>query len=300
MAASAWVDAYKLPFLSQSSIREVSAENCAAHMSQVIRCNDYIPIDAAQPFAYRASSCLSGDCAISSVVHTPVRVATQDQVGHAFVFSEGEGHRARVGNDRYNIDPGAAIFIPQEVSSVEVETGNYAGIAISLTAESLAGAFNSFNPLESHHRDQLEGLLSRPAVFSPCQHPETTLLNQFKMLVALVDSAIDIHGLLPACFPLGDLLAVRIAALLMPDMVSGESVPKYEWQEGRADPRFDELIDYIRDHLSQPLSLTDLSINSGLSRSQLAQAFQHHFGCSAMTWIHQERIKMLSQVFFNR
>jgi len=267
-------------------------------MSQVIRCNDYLPIDQAQAFAYRASSCLSGDCAISSVVHTPVRVATQDQVGHAFVFSEGEGHRARVGNDRYNVDPGAAIFIPQEVSNVEVETGNYAGIAISLTAESLVEAFNSFNPLDSHHCDQLEGLLRHPIVFSPSQYPERILLNQFKSLVALVDSAVDIHGLLPASFPLGDLLAVRIAALLLPAMVCGDSVPKYECQEGRADPRFDELIDYIRDHLSQSLSLTDLSINSGLSRSQIAQAFRHHFGCSAMTWMHQERAKMLNQLFF--
>lgn len=33
MAASAWVDAYKLPFLSQAAIREVSArELCSPHV----------------------------------------------------------------------------------------------------------------------------------------------------------------------------------------------------------------------------------------------------------------------------
>ena len=299
MIASAWVDAYTLPFLSQQSIREVSAEKCAAQMSQVIRCSDYTPIDLAQPFAYRSSSCRSDQWAISCVVHTPIRVTTQDQVGHAFVFSEGEGHRAQVGNDSYKISPGAAIFIPQEVANVEVETGNYAGIAVSLTPESLAGAFNSFNPLDSHHCDQLEGLLSHPTVFSTSQHIDSILLNQFKSLVALVDSAIDADGLLPASFPLGDLLAVRIAALLVPELVWGESALHYEFLDGRADPRFDELIDYIRDHLNQPLSLTDLATKSGLSRNQLAQAFRYNFGCSAMAWIQQERAKRLNQLFFN-
>ncbi len=95
MTASAWVDDCKLPCLSHQSIREASAENCAAQLSQVIRCRDYTPIDQAQPIAYRASSCRSDQCAISCVVHTPIRVTTQDQVSHAFVFPEGEGDAGR-------------------------------------------------------------------------------------------------------------------------------------------------------------------------------------------------------------
>lgn len=298
MTASAWVDAYKLPFMSHQSIREVSAENCAAQMSQVIRCSDYTPIDQAQPFAYRASSCRFDQGALSCVVHTPIRVTTQDQASHAFVFSEGEGHRARVDGDGYTIRPGAAIFIPQEVANVEVETGNYAGIAFSLTAECLAAAFNSFKPLDSHHHDQLKGLLGHPTVFSPGNHPEKTLLQQFKSLVALLDCVMDRHGRLLVPFPIGDLLAARIVALLVPDLVCNEAALKYDFRDGRADPRFDELIDYIRAHLNQPLSLTDLSIHSGLSRSQLAQAFRYYFGCSTMTWIQQERTKSLNQLFF--
>ena len=86
--------------------------------------------------------------------YTPITVTTQDQVGYAIVFSDGEGHRARVGSVRYTICPGAAIFIPQGVVKVEVETGNCAGIAVGLTTESLKEAVNSCRPLDSHHHDQ--------------------------------------------------------------------------------------------------------------------------------------------------
>ncbi len=112
-----------------------------------------------------------------------------------------------------------------------------------------------------------------------------------------MDSAIDSDGLLPACFLFDDLLAARIAALLLQELGWNESALNYEYLDGMADPRFDALIDYIRDHLGLTLRLTDLSIQSGLSRIQVAQAFRHHFACSPKRWIQLERAKVLNKQF---
>ena len=60
---------------------------------------------------------------------------------------------------------------------------------------------------------------------------------------------------------------------------------------GESHPRFEKLIDYIHANLNRPLSLSDLSSQSGLSPNQVVGAFNRHFGCKPKQWIEQERLK---------
>jgi hypothetical protein len=60
-------------------------------------------------------------------------------------------------------------------------------------------------------------------------------------------------------------------------------------------PRFEKLIDYIHANLNRPLSLSDLSSQSGLSPNQVVGAFNRHFGCKPKQWIEQEQLKKRHQ-----
>jgi AraC-like DNA-binding protein len=211
-------------------------------------------------------------------------------------MSEGEGHRARVGNQSYRIFPGEAIFTPQQIPSVEVETGNYIGVAFSLSDACLRKAFRSLNPEDSHNDARLDMCFARPILFSPVDPLSKILLEQFKALIALIDWSVDSNGQLGASLRLDDLFAARLATLLCQSSRRHDSLCDYEVADGRADPCFDDLIDYIRENLRNPLGLSDLSERSGLSRHQLRQAFQHHFGLSPMRWIHGQRIQVLNQM----
>jgi len=296
MDDASWVDSCTLPFLGHRVSREDDPANCAKTISAVVGCSEYVAIDQEQPFCYRTSSFVSGDCAIMSVAHTPIRVATQDHHGHMFVMSEGEGHRARVDSKGYGILPGEAIFIPQQVPSVEVETGNYVGIAFSISDACLRRAIHSFNPLDSCLGDRIEILLNQPILFSPTDPSDKILIEQIKSLISLIDLSIDVNGDLCSGLCFDDLFAARVVTLLCPEGLMHDSLIDYEVTDGRADPCFDDLIDYIRHNLRTPLSLSELSERSGLSRYQLSQAFRHHFGLSPMRWIHGQRIQMLNQM----
>jgi AraC family transcriptional activator FtrA len=91
-----------------------------------------------------------------------------------------------------------------------------------------------------------------------------------------------------------------MAALLMPELVSSDPQYASGARSANAAKLFDELIDWIRAHLSQSLSMTDLSSRSGFSRDQLVEVFWHHFGCSPMRWIQRERLMTFEKALKSR
>lgn len=64
---------------------------------------------------------------------------------------------------------------------------------------------------------------------------------------------------------------------------------RYRERRGGAD--FDELVDYIRANLDQPLRLSDLEARSQFSRWALQEAFRQRLGASPMRWIREQRLQ---------
>ncbi|MFM7264673.1 MAG: helix-turn-helix transcriptional regulator [Cyanobium sp.] len=62
---------------------------------------------------------------------------------------------------------------------------------------------------------------------------------------------------------------------------------------GRLDPsrRIDALLEHIAANLHRPLSLRDLSEQSGCSPRTLQYAFERRFGCGPMQWVRQQRLE---------
>ena len=55
--------------------------------------------------------------------------------------------------------------------------------------------------------------------------------------------------------------------------------------------RFEELLEWMRAHLGESISLTSLERRSGYSRRSLQLAFQQRFGCGPMQWIRRQRLE---------
>ena len=85
----------------------------------------------------------------------------------------------------------------------------------------------------------------------------------------------------------------RVAAtMIQPKLLHEEAGDLGRVRERGGRDAFDELIDYIRANLDQPLRLSDLEARSHYSRRSLQYSFQERLGCSPKQWIREQRLAM--------
>ena len=92
-----------------------------------------------------------------------------------------------------------------------------------------------------------------------------------------------------------DILIRLIATLLNPALLHQDATDQLRWQERDGRAAFDELIDYIRANLDQPLRLSDLEARSHYSSRALQYAFRKRLGCSPKQWIREQRLEHAMQ-----
>ncbi|MFM7641266.1 MAG: helix-turn-helix domain-containing protein, partial [Cyanobium sp.] len=89
----------------------------------------------------------------------------------------------------------------------------------------------------------------------------------------------------------GDLVLRQVAALLDPSLLEERPGDGERLREGQGLSAFDDLIDYIRANLDQPLRLSDLERRSHYSRRSLQYAFRNKLGSTPKQWIRQQRLQ---------
>ena len=77
-----------------------------------------------------------------------------------------------------------------------------------------------------------------------------------------------------------------------PELLSEEPRDLGRVRERVGRDAFDDLIDYIRANLDQPLRLSDLEARSHYSRRSLQYGFQDRFVCSPKQWIREQRLTL--------
>ncbi len=83
-----------------------------------------------------------------------------------------------------------------------------------------------------------------------------------------------------------------MAALLIPQLHEEKALDRLRHRQRQGRDAFDELIDYVKQNLAEPLTLTDLESRSHYSRRALQYAFAARMGCSATQWIKNQRLDL--------
>ena len=86
-----------------------------------------------------------------------------------------------------------------------------------------------------------------------------------------------------------------LAAMVIPELREEEPLHRVRRRDLEGRDAFDELLDWIRHNLDQPLTLTDLELRSHYSRRALQYAFRLRLGCTASQWIRQQRLDQALQ-----
>jgi len=83
-----------------------------------------------------------------------------------------------------------------------------------------------------------------------------------------------------------------LAALLVPELRRPQALELARQRQRLAQDSFAELLSYIREHLGEPLNLSELEVHSHYSRRALQYAFQERLGCTASQWIRGQRLDL--------
>lgn len=141
-----------------------------------------------------------------------------------------------------------------------------------------------------------DGVSWRPSAwwraFQPRAWARGSTALQIHALIRYIDACMAVDPALPAQLGLDDVLHRQVASLLDPSLLleGPRDREGLQTQEGKS--AFDDLLDYIRQNLGQPLRLSDLEDRSHYSRRALQYAFRHHLHCTPKQWIRQERLKV--------
>ncbi len=94
---------------------------------------------------------------------------------------------------------------------------------------------------------------------------------------------------------LDDQIHRLLAAMVIPELREEEPLHRLRRRDQEGRDAFDELLDWIRHNLDQPLTLTELELRSHYSRRALQYAFRLRLGCTASQWIRQQRLDLARQ-----
>ena len=183
---------------------------------------------------------------------------------------------------------GAGVLLPQ---GDRVADGHRSVVVVSFSPEALAAVLVAMAGLDVVPLQLSEST----ANFSPLSISAGPQASAIHGLLAYIDTC---HGADPqiACrLGLDDVLQRLVAGLLHPELLTAEPADLGRHREGRGSSAFDELIDYIRANLDQPLRLSDLEARSFYSRRALQYAFHEKLGTTPIAWIREQRLAKAKQ-----
>ncbi|MFZ0406905.1 MAG: AraC family transcriptional regulator [Cyanobium sp.] len=129
----------------------------------------------------------------------------------------------------------------------------------------------------------------------PADPLSSSLLAMLGELIEKVDRLLDISPVFLEKLQLEDQIYRHLAGMLVPDLAHEGVFDRLRQRERQGRDAFDELIDFIKANLDQPLNLTLLESRSHYSRRALQYAFRERLGCTPTQWIRSQRLDLARQ-----
>ncbi|MEA5474162.1 AraC family transcriptional regulator [Synechococcus sp. CCY9201] len=108
--------------------------------------------------------------------------------------------------------------------------------------------------------------------------------------ISLVNQLVDASPVLIERLQVDERIYRLMAAIMLPDLLLDSPLDRLNQKDRQGRDTFDELLDYIKFNLAQPLNLTMLESYSHYSRRALQYAFKERLGCTATQWIRNQRL----------
>jgi len=206
-----------------------------------------------------------------------------------FTFNAWGNVRFRVDRQSHQPTAGAGLLLVAhgETDGLDYVRSQGEGNFITADAASLLRVAKAMNgPLAMR---LLQERLSRTLHYTPFEAAAGAFYARSVMhSLQLVEGLLASGEPLPRALCLDDLIQRQLVLMLCPELAL-DALPGHE--QG-SEQRFSLLLEWLRAHRHEPISLTEMEQHSGYSRRTLQKKFQARFNCGPMQWLRRSRLEL--------
>ena len=247
-------------------------------------------------WTYQAQARL-GNLLLGAGIMPPAMAKVAERKGLTIILGYGGSMQLQQGEQDWSCQEGGCLMLSGEAFSVDCTL--LSALAFELVPERI---------LETAM--VMGGLSQRPAAWSEsfqqsqgwqltANQQESALQTLLRQVIAMVVPLSDYSQALIDQMQLDDQVYRLVAAMLLPELQRDNPLDQLTQRGQQGRDSFDELIDFIKENLSQPLSLTLLESQSHYSRRALQYSFRERLGCTATQWIRNQRLDLARQQLQN-
>lgn len=285
MESSAVADA-RLAFLSETALEDHDPDVLASRLRTVVPVTDFSQIGQRSGFQHRSVVSRAGDIAVIAGAHTPLfgSVSASNLAtvllpleGLSTFWIDGQVLEGRGGAN--------ALYLPGQAYRGQTEA--YNGALFSIDRHDLARTAAAMAGTPGENHEHFNAQLLAPQQLDRQDPRRGDLIANLQQTLHLMELQTINGPELATLLRLDDVIRRCLALLLLPELLA--PLPTIRAQDIKRQT-IEALETYIHANLRSPLSLTDLELQSGLSRRSLQHAFQKRHGCGPMQWLRRQRL----------
>ncbi len=277
------------PLLRQCHLSE-DPRAFASLLQEALPLMELQPLEPAGTWWFYGANLHLGTMVATAWTAKPLRAAFSDRRDRIVVLGYGGEQRLRQASRTWHCGIGCCLLMAKAPCTMESSLSS--AVAFALSDEQLLQAAMSMGGYH-HQPSGWQDILDQAHGWSPPENPSAPSL--LSALRQTVDTAGQLSGYgrgLLESLQLDDQIHRLMAAMLLPDLREEKSLDRLRHRQRQGRDAFDELIDYIKQNLGSPLTLSVLESRSHYSRRALQYAFAERLGCGATQWIKNQRLDL--------
>lgn len=277
------------PLLCQWHLSE-DPRACASLLQEALPLMELQPLEPAATWWFYGANLHLGSMVATAWTAKPMRATFSDRRDRIAVLGYGGEQRLRQASRTWRCGIGCCVLMAKDPCTMESSLSS--AVAFALSDEQLLQAAMSMGGYH-HQPSGWQDILDQAHGWSPPENPSApSLLAALRQTVDMAGQLSGYgRGLLDS-LQLDDQIHRLMAAMLLPDLREEKSLDRLRHRQRQGRDAFDELIDYIKQNLGSPLTLTVLESRSHYSRRALQYAFAERMGCGATQWIKNQRLDL--------
>lgn len=277
------------PLLRQCHLSE-DPRACASLLQEALPLMELQPLEPAATWWFYGANLHLGSMVATAWTAKPMRAAFSDRRDRIAVLGYGGEQRLRQASRTWHCGIGCCLLMAKAPCTMESSLSS--AVAFALSDEQLLQAAMSMGGYH-HQPSGWQDILDQAHGWSPPENPSApSLLSALRQTVDMAGQLSGYGRGLLESLQLDDQIHRLMAAMLLPDLREEKSLDRLRHRQRQGRDAFDELIDYIKQNLGSPLTLSVLESRSHYSRRALQYAFAERLGCGATQWIKNQRLDL--------